>query len=225
MHNVLHFPPTTVVDIPVSKRKFLSYDSSLREALKREFESIVWLYKLSAATLNVYEGERVSEIDVFYCVMKEEEYSLKTFRAIDALFPHQTLFVIAHGGRHDLLMRHKEKTLVNGEEKWTLGESELRRDVPMDAGALRIQGLSMDTVYSGFLSQISGLAVSSEAEYKEQAVLRGQIEGLRKQAAALQRRITAERQLSRKMELNAGLRQLRREITSLTDKLNMRTHE
>ena len=64
-----------------------SSDSSLREFLTREFESIVWLYKFAPATLNVEDGEYVHEIDVFYCRMKEDKYSIKPFSAMDELLP------------------------------------------------------------------------------------------------------------------------------------------
>ena len=52
-----------------------SGDSSLREFLTREFESIVWLYKLAPATLNVEDCGYVHEIEVFYGSMKKSEYS------------------------------------------------------------------------------------------------------------------------------------------------------
>ena len=78
MDNILNFPSTTIVNKPVPKNAFYgrSSDSSLREFLTREFEGIVWLYKLAPATLNVEDGEYVHEIDVFYCRMKEDKYSI-----------------------------------------------------------------------------------------------------------------------------------------------------
>ena len=47
--NLLNFPSTTIVNKSVPKNAFYgrSNDSSLREFLTREFEGIVWLYKLA----------------------------------------------------------------------------------------------------------------------------------------------------------------------------------
>ena len=158
-----------------------SSDSSLREFLTREFESIVWLYKLAPATLNVEDGEYVHEIDVFYCRMKENEYSIKPFSVMDELLPRHTVFIIEYGEKFDLLMHHKEISVVHGEQKWKCGVSEIQRDIRINADTLNIQGQSMDVVYNGLLSQISGLSASTKEEYKEQVDLRKQLESIQKQ--------------------------------------------
>ena len=222
MNNILNLPSTTIVNRPVPKNAFYgrSSDSSLREFLTREFEGIVWLYKLAPATLNVEDGEYVHEIDVFYCRMKENEYSIKPFCAMDELLPRHTIFIIEYGGKFDLLMHHKEMYVVHGEQKWKCGISELKRNIDIDDNTLNIQGQSMDAVYNGLLSQISGLSASTREEYKEQVDLRKQIESIQKQIVSLQKRIKAEKQFNRQMELNTEVRQLRKEVTLLTDKLN-----
>ena len=221
MDNILNFPSTTIVNKPVPKNAFYgrSSDSSLCEFLTREFESIVWLYKFAPATLNVEDGEYVHEIDLFYCRMKENEYSIKPFCAMDELLPRHTVFLIEYGGKFDLLMHHKEISFVHGEQKWKCGVSEIQRDIRIDADTLNIQGQSMDAVYNGLLSQISGLSASTREEYKEQVDVRKQIESIQKQILMLQKRIKAEKQFNRQMELNTEVRQLRKEITLLTDKL------
>lgn len=217
MDNILSFPTSTIVNKPVPKNAFYgrSSDSSLREFLTREFESIVWLYKLAPATLNVEDGEYVHEIDVFYCRMKEDKYSIKPFSAMDELLPRHTVFIIEYGEKLDLLMHHKEMSVVHGEQKWKCGVGELKRDIGIDANTLNIQGQSMDAVYNGLLSQISGLSTSTREEYKEQVGLRKQIEFLWKQVAVLQKKIKAEKQFNRQMELSAEMRKLKKEITVL----------
>ena len=222
MDNILSFPTSTIVSKPVPKNAFYgrSNDSSLREFLTREFEGIVWLYKLVPATLNVEDGEYVHEIDVFYCRMKEDKYSIKPFSAMDELLPRHTVFIIEYGGKFDLLMHHKEMSVVHGEQKWKCGIGEQKRDVLIESNTLNIQGQSMDAVYNGLLSQISGLSVSTKEEYKEQVDLRKQIESIQKQIMTLQKRIKAEKQFNRQMELNTEVRQFRKEMTLLTEKLN-----
>lgn len=221
MDNILNFPSTTIVNKPVPKNAFYgrSNDSSLREFLTREFEGIVWLYKLAPATLNVEDGEYVREIDVFYCRMKENEYSIKPFSVMDELLPRHTVFIIEYDGKFDLLMHHKEMSVVHGEQKWKCGVGELKRDIRIDADTLNIQGQSMDTVYNGLLSQISGLSASTREEYKEQVDLRKQIEFLWKQVTVLQKKIKAEKQFNRQMELSAEMRKLKKEIIVLSASL------
>lgn len=217
MDNILNFPSTTIVNKPVPKNAFYgrSSDSSLREFLTREFESIVWLYKFAPATLNVEDGEYVHEIDLFYCRMKENEYSIKPFCAMDELLPRHTVFLIEYVGKFDLLMHHKEISFVHGEQKWKCGVGELKRDIRIDASTLNIQGQSMDAVYNGLLSQISGLSASTREEYKEQVDLRKQIESVQKQIVSLQKKIKAEKQFTRQIELNAEVKSLRRFLNEL----------
>ncbi len=217
MDNILNFPSTTIVNKPVPKNAFYgrSDDSSLREFLTREFESIVWLYKFAPATLNVEDGEYVHEIDLFYCRMKENKYSIKPFCAMDELLPRHTVFLIEYGGKFDLLMHHKEISFVHGEQKWKCGVDELKRDIRIDASTLNIQGQSMDAVYNGLLSQISGLSASTREEYKEQVDLRKQIESVQKQIVSLQKKIKAEKQFTRQIELNAEVKSLRRFLNEL----------
>lgn len=224
MDNVLHFPPSTIVDINVPKKAFfgrtsVEQKSTLKDFLTREFEGIVWLYKLAPVTLNVEDGEYVHEIDVFYCRMKENEYSIKPFSVMDELLPRHTVFIIEYDGKFDLLMHHKEMSVVHGEQKWKCGISELKRDIRIDADTLNIQGQSMDTVYNGLLSQISGLSASTREEYKEQVDLRKQIEFLWKQVTVLQKKIKAEKQFNRQMELSAEMRKLKKEIIVLSASL------
>ena len=218
MDNILNFPSTTIVNKPVPKNAFYgrSSDSSLREFLTREFEGIVWLYKLAPATLNVEDGEYVHEIDVFYCRMKEDKYSIKPFCTMDELLPRHTVFIIEYGETFDLLMHNKEMSVVHGEQKWKCGVGELKCDIRIDADTLNIQGQSMDAVYNGLLSQVSGLSASTREEYKEQVDLRKQIEFLWKQVTVLQKKIKAEKQFNRKMELSAEMRKLKKEINVLS---------
>lgn len=225
MDNILNFPSTTIVNKPVPKNAFYrrSSDSSLREFLTREFESIVWLYKLAPVTLNVEDGEYVHEIDVFYCRMKEDRYSIKPFSTMDELLPRHTVFIIEYGGKFDLLMHHKEMSVVHGEQKWKCGVSELQRDIRIDTETLNIQGQSMDAVYNVLLSQISGLSLSSKEEYKEQVEVRKQIESIQKQISILQKRIKAEKQFNRQMELNTEVKSLKKKINELN--LQLIVHE
>ena len=203
MNNPLNFPATTVVNKSVPKNAFYgrSTDSSLREFLTREFENIVWLYKLAPSTLN-------------------DAYSINPFCAMDKLLPRHTLFIIEYEGKIDILMHHKEMTAAKSEQKWTCGVTELQREVSFDTLSLKIEGQSMDAVYSNILSQISGLSASNEVEYKEQAEIRKKVEQLQKQVTSLQKQVRAEKQFNRQMELNAEARRLKKEIAKFQEIIN-----
>jgi hypothetical protein len=164
MENLLNFPPPTIVNKGVPKNAFYGRSAQktwLKDLLTREFESITWLYKLTAQTLNVADGEKVEEIDVFLCQMKEDRYSINPFCSMDELLPRHTMFIIEYGAHTDLLMHYKEKTVVRGEEKWKRGDTELLREVDLSKLHLQLMGTSLDSVYAGLLGQVSCLKTLS----------------------------------------------------------------
>lgn len=228
MDNILHFPQTTIVNKPVPKNAFFKHApegqrTPLQRMLTDEFESITWLYKLTAATLNVEEGKNVHEIDVFYCLLRVDAYSINPFCAMDKLLPRHTLFIIEHGRNIDLLMHYKEMAIVKGEQKWTCGVTEFQTEVKLgDRPLLTINGQNMDTVYNGLLSQVSGLHATTEEEYKEQAELRKQICQLEKQVKTLQKQVRAEKQFNRQIEMNSQARQLKAKLAELKNQLEIK---
>ena len=191
MDNLLNFPTSTIVDKNVPKNAFfgradVGQKSSLKEFLTREFESIIWLYKLSS--------------------------DINPFCAMDGLLPRHTLFVIRYGEHTDIIMHHKERTIVRGEVNWTRGKTEIQREVDLSKMVLTIEGQSMDLVYSNLLSQIANMDVHSEEEYKEQKAKIAREEALKRQITNLEAKARKEIQQRKKFELHQQILKLKKEL-------------
>ena len=224
MENILKFPQATIVDKNVPKNAFYkradsAHSAWMKQFLTDEFENITWLYKLHPSTLNVEDGEKVHEIDVFVCTMKHDHYSINPFCALDDLLPRHTMFIVRYGESTDLLMQHKVMSVVVGEEKWTRGKTELQRNVDLGHISFSIEGQSMDKVYGNLLGQVSGLKTRSEEDYKTAVELRRKIENTQKQILSLQKQIRSEKQFNLQMEMNAEARQLKKELGRLQQRL------
>ena len=224
MENILNFPQATIVDKNVPKNAFYkradsAHSAWMKQFLTDEFENITWLYKLHPSTLNVEDGEKVHEIDVFVCTMKHDHYSINPFCALDDLLPRHTMFIVRYGESTDLLMQHKVMSVVVGEEKWTRGKTELQRNVDIGHISFSIEGQSMDKVYGNLLGQVSGLKTRSEEDYKTAVELRRKIENTQKQILSLQKQIRSEKQFNLQMEMNAEARQLKKELGRLQQRL------
>jgi hypothetical protein len=205
MDNLLNFPKTTIVDKNVPKNAFYGRSeqkSWLKDLLSGEFESIRWLYKLTSVTVNVADGEKVHEIDVFLSRMKRDHYSINPFCGMDKLLPRHTMFIIEYGAHFDLLMHHKTMTIVKGEEKWACGVTELLRDVKFSELNLQLEGQTMDSIYGNLLGQISGLKTHREADYEQAAAERKEITQIQKQIEMLEKRCRSEKQTLKKYELH-----------------------
>lgn len=219
MENILKFPETTIVDKDVPKKAFfgraeVGQKSSLRDVLTHEFESIRWIYKLHPQTLNVEDGENVHEIDIFLCTMKEDMYSINPLCALDGLLPRHTMFVIKYGNHTDLIMHHKERTMVRGEVKWTRGKTELQRKIDLTTISIRLEGQSMDVIYSNLLSQIADMDIHSEEEYKEQTAHNERLASLKKQIETLEQRERKETQPRKRFELHQKIVKLKTELSN-----------
>lgn len=215
MENLLNFPPSTIVSKVVPKNAFYGRSAQktwLKDLLTREFDSITWLHKLTAQTLNIAEGDKVQEIDVFLCRMKAERYSINPFCGMDELLPRHTLFIIEYGEHTDLLMHYKEKTVVRGEEKWKRGDTELLKDVDLSELHFQLVGASLDSVYAGLLGQVSRLKTLSEAEYAQAAADRKMRLQLQQQLETLERKCRAEKQPRKKYELHQKILKIKEQL-------------
>ena len=217
MENLLNFPLATIVNKTVPKNAFYKHASEGHRAyfqrlLTDEFDTITWLYKLTATTLNVADGEQVHEIDVFVCQMKRNGYSLNPFCGLDDILPRHTLFVILYGESCDIIMHHKQR---RADGKWIRGVTEMQRGIRLDDFRLKLEGQNVDAIYNGLLSQLSGMQITSQEEYTEKTELRQKALNLEKQIDALQKKIRAEKQFNRQVAMNGEARKLKKELEEI----------
>ena len=215
-NNPLNFPTSTIVAKNVPKNAFYERakaqrTTALRTFLTEAFESILWLYKLHPSTLNIADGQQVHEIDVFYCKMSTARIDERLLSELDMLLPRHTLYIMDRDGSTDLMMFPKTinaqgHIVQNGKmEAWT--------NVDLSATPLTITGHDMDMLYGDFLGKLSHLNTRTEAEYAKAAEQRKQQELLKRQYAALQKKIKNEKQFSRQLEMNRELKALKAKMT------------
>lgn len=214
--NPLNFPTSTIVAKNVPKNAFYKRakaqrTTALRTFLTEAFESIIWLYKLHPSTLNIADGQQVHEIDVFYYKMSTTHIDERLLGELDMLLPRHTLYIMDRDGRTDLMMFPKTinaqgHIVQNGKmEAWT--------NVDLSTTPLTITGHDMDMLYGDFLGKLSHLNTRTEAEYAKAAEQRQQQELLKRQYAALQKKIKNEKQFSRQLEMNRELKALKAKMT------------
>ena len=215
-NNPLNFPTSTIVAKNVPKNAFYKRakaqrTTALRTFLTEAFDSILWLYKLHPSTLNIADGQQVHEIDVFYYKMSTTHIDERLLSELDMLLPRHTLYIMDRDGSTDLMMLPKTinaqgNIVQNGKmEAWT--------NVDLSATPLTITGHDMDMLYGDFLGKLSHLNTRTEAEYAKAAEQRQQQELLKRQYAALQKKIKNEKQFSRQLEMNRELKALKAKMT------------
>lgn len=219
---MIQFPASTLVGKNVPKVAFyrhLEVNAKLKARFVEDIERIEWWAKLAPSTLNVEDGKAVHEITVFLVSLKSDDVPDDVFTAIDRQMPRHVLFVLRHGVRYCLLLNYKEwidsvkgtfRIIRSFRTEWT------------DGGVLRltIDGSTMDKMYESFAGQVSGFGTSNAADTKRVIDLQQQLERKQQAVEALQKKVRAEKQFNRQMQLNAEARTLKLELAALQKEIN-----
>ena len=191
------FPASTEFGKRIPKQKFYE-NIDITPALKRVFVEqirlIYWRNKLAASTLNLAADEAV-------------------LRQIDKEIPYHILFILTCEGKAQAWIGYKEAA-ASGSNAFKVSRYYHTEWMPEDELQFRVDGLSMDAVYESLVRQIAGDALQADAGESLQASVerdekRRQLE---KQIAALESKMRKEKQFNRRMEINAEIKKLRKEL-------------
>ena len=216
---MLGLPKSTEFNKRIPKQKF--YDNlNVSPALKRSFidqiKVIYWANKIAAATLNLAEGKNVTEIEVFEVRLNVPTLDEAVLKQIDREIPYHILFIMEYEDKYKAVIGYKEESSGNTAFKVNCYYS--TEWMNADALPLKLEGLSVDSVYENFVRQIAGnaLAASASGETLKASVDRDEKrQVLQTQIAKLQKKIKSEKQLNKQMELNAQLKKLKKELEVL----------
>lgn len=213
------FPASTEFGKRIPKQKFYE-NIDITPALKRVFVEqirlIYWRNKLATTTLNLAAGEAVKEIEVLEVRLNAPQLDEAVLRQIDKEIPYHILFILTCEAKAQAWIGYKE-TAASGSNAFKVSRYYHTQWVPKNELQFHVEGLSMDAVYENLVRQIAGDALQGEAGESLQASVerdekRRQLE---KQIAALESKMRREKQLNRRMEINAELKKLTKELAAV----------
>lgn len=213
---MLGFPKPTEFNKRIPKQKFYE-NIDITPALKRVFVEqirlIYWRNKLAASTLNLAAGEAVTEVEVFEIRLNTPRFDEAVLCQIDKEIPYHILFILTCEGKAQAWIGYKEAT-ASGNNAFKVSRYYHTDWIPEDELQFRVDGLNMDAVYENLVRQIAGDELQADAGESLQASVarderRRQLE---KQIAALESKMRKEKQLNRRMEINAELKRLRKDL-------------
>ena len=210
------FPASTEFGKRIPKQKFyenIDISSALKRVFVEQIRLIYWRNKLAATTLNLAAGETVTEIEVFEIRLNTPQLEEAVLRQMDKEIPYHILFVLTCEGKAQAWIGYKEAT-ASGNNAFKVSRYYHTDWVPEDEMQFRVDGLNMDAMYESLVRQIAGDELQADAGESLQASVarderRRQLE---KQIAALENKMHKEKQLNRRMEINAELKKLRRAL-------------
>ena len=211
------FPASTEFGKRIPKQKFYE-NIDITPAPKRVFVEqirlIYWRNKLATTTLSVALGEKVTEIEVFEVRMNNPQLDEAVLRQIDKEIPYHILFILTCEAKAQAWIGYKEAA-ASGGNAFKVSRYYHTEWVPENELQFHVEGLSMDAVYENLVRQIAGeaLQVKEAGESLQASVERDEKRRrLEKQIAALESKMHREKQLNRRVEINAELKKLRKEL-------------
>lgn len=216
---MLGFPASTEFNKKIPKQKFydnLDISPALRRVFVDQIRLVYWRNKLAASTLNIATGEAVTEIEVFEVRLNDPQLDEAVLKQIDKEIPYHILFVLTCNGKAQAWIGYKEAA-ASGSNAFKVSRYYHTDWMPEDELHLHIDGLNMDGVYENLVRQIAGdqLQTDSGESLKESVERDEKKKQLEKQISTLENKMKKEKQLNRRMQINAELKRLGKEMKKL----------
>lgn len=202
---MLGLPSSTEVNRRVAKEKLYAnaiLNTSTKDMIKDQIESVIWRNKLADSTLSVAAGETVKEIQIFEVILRQRTLDKRILPAIAKAIPYKILFVLTFGSEAQAWME-VSGTFYNTD--W----------FTLDGFMLRFEGLNLDAVYENLARQIAAGRLNAEGDIAKAVERDKQRRKLEREIAALEKKILREKQFNRQVELNSDLKRLRKELEEL----------
>lgn len=217
---MLGLPRSTEYGKRIPKQKFydnLSISPKLKRVFAEQIAAIFWSNKLSPDTLNVAAGDTVDEIEVFTIRLNQPSLDTRVLQQIDKQIPYHIIFVLEYKGRLQAWIGYKEAA-ASGSNAFKVSRYYHTDWMTEDELHLSIDGLNMDAVYESLVRQIAGNALQADfgGSLKESVERDEKKRRLERQIAALDSKMRREKQLNRRIEMNAELKKLRIELRQMT---------
>lgn len=222
---MLSLPKSTEFNRRIPKQKFyenLSVTPELKRVFVDQISVIYWRNKLAATTLNVSQGERVTEVEIFEMKLNQPSVDTKVLQLIDKEIPYHILYLLEYHGEYQAWIGYKEPSTANA-DTFKVNSYYHTDWTTLEKLPLRMVGLHMDEIYDNFIRQIAGerlLAKESgetvaSTSIKDAIDRDNMLQKLQKQIVTLETKIKSEKQFNKQVKLNADLKMLKKELEEL----------
>jgi len=218
------YPEQARVGRLVPKSKIYQHgrvSTAVRQRFVSQVDQIIWQYKLAPETINLTASKSVPEIQIFDIILKTEKLDEQVLRAIDRAMPLPIIFQLhyqfSHGQKVRVVATYKrpseadaEKSVIDGyfSTAWQSAKLE-RQPLPV--------ALSLRALYEQLLAHLLPHPLKKGESLKAGVKRLEQVASLQKQLSQCRNRLQREKQFNRKVGINAELRDLQNQISTLLD--------
>ena len=216
---MFNLPKTTIVDKIIPKVKFYEKtkaNSKLKQLFIDDIEQIIWKNKLSKDTINLDEGKKVKEIEIFEIILKQKKLSKDILKTIDKFIPYQILYILRFEDKIKFTIAYKDNNKNNEnimvvdsyyESDW-INENECNINLNLIN--------SLDYVYNELIKSFIPREIpKNNIDIKYIVQNEKEIQILEKEIDKLEKTLRKEKQFNKKVEVKKILREKIKQLQNL----------
>ena len=216
---MFNLPKTTIVDKIIPKVKFYEKtkaNSKLKQLFIDDIEQIIWKNKLSKDTINLDEGKKVKEIEIFEITLKHKDLSKDILKTIDKFIPYQILYILRFEDKIKFTIAYKDNNKNNEnimvvdsyyESDW-INENECNINLNLIN--------SLDYVYNELIKSFIPREIpKNNIDIKYIVQNEKEIQILEKEIDKLEKTLRKEKQFNKKVEVKKILREKIKQLQNL----------
>lgn len=214
-----NLPKSTDFNKRIPKIKFyenLNINTKLKRKFIDEIDSIIWRNKISEETVNIKRGKTVNEIQVLLIELSKKELDKSVLLQIDSEIPYHILFILKYKEEYRACIGYKEEQ--SGKTPFKVSEYYCTDWKTNNNLKIRISGLDLNSVYENLVKDIAGdkLNTQKHESVSDSIEREKQIKSLEKEIERLVSRRRREKHLSRQMEINNKIRELKQDLMKMS---------
>ena len=193
---------------------------ALKDKFIEEVEQIRWAYKLATSTINLPGSDDVPELEIITITLKGETLAAEVLAAIDKAIPLPLFFELKRQWGDSEQIRYAAAFKRRSEadaSKWVCSEylfSEWLDSDSVEAMPLPM-AINLPDLYQQMLAILLPIP-PREAETIEHTLTRlAEINSYQKKLGLLKKKVSAEKQFNRKVELNRQVKTLQQILSQL----------
>ena len=215
----INYPKQAVFGRTLPKNKIYEHSGAttrLKDLFVEQVEQIVWQYKLAPETINLPARPGVPELQIFSIQLKTSELNLDVVRCIDGAVQFPIIFELSFDGRTKVIAAYKRPNESDA-SRWVMSDYFTTGWLPSDCERAAMPlALDLGGLYEQTLHRLIPTPARPRESLADLVVRVELVEAKQREVEKAASRLAKEKQFNRKVEINAHLRQLKKELEELT---------
>ena len=199
--------------VPKSKiYEHVSPGKALKELFVRQVDQIIWQHKLAPETVNLRQTPSVPEIEIFSIILKDGELKNDVLRSIDQAIAFPLLFELLYGDKCKVIAAYKRPSEADS-AKWVVSDYFESAWLPIETPRKPLPVvLDLEALYEHLLASLMPFPSRNGERLQQRVERMSTIRFKQREMEKCESRLRKEKQFNRKVEINAELRELKREL-------------